>query len=134
MNKVCATCGRENASDAFHCYACRSRDFGANSPTEDYRATQQRLAAKRQEELLQEAIESHTSLPGTHHKALLWLGAICGALVGFLAWPGAYARLVLAIGVLLFGWLVVLSRVESYRKDLERRLRKSQQYSRETSR
>lgn len=127
MNKVCATCGRENASDAFQCHACRSRDFGGNSPTKEYRAIQKGRAANRQEALLQEAIESYKPLPGSRHKPILWLGTICSVLVGVFVSPGEYATYFQVAGAVLFGWLMLLYRMESYRRDLERRFRKSQQ-------
>lgn len=124
MNKVCATCGRENPADAFQCFACRSRDFGANSPCADYRVSQQALARERHDKQLQEAIESCKQFPGRLHRRLLAGIAVVSVFIGAIAGPGTVAKFFIPVGCMSFGWLMLTFRIDSMREGLERRRRK----------
>jgi hypothetical protein len=121
MNKHCAICGRENEPEAFHCYACRSREFGNGSPSTDYLAAQKTNAQEPRTRLLQESIESYKSFPGSQHKLLLSAGSFIFVLMGFLAAPGLVSRILLGFGAVLLGWVVLTLRVNNWRKSLELR-------------
>jgi hypothetical protein len=120
MSKTCATCGRSNPSEAYHCFACRSRDFGAASPTADYRVGQKSLDRNRKDVLLSEAIETYNELPGARHARWLLVAAIMFLLIGFMASTGILAKILLVLGFVCLGWLRWIVWVDSARRDLSR--------------
>jgi hypothetical protein len=120
MSKVCGTCGRENAEEAFQCYACRARDFG-NNPSRDYLLALRALSGERETRLIEEAIESYRQFPGTRHKRLIAAVAIVLIGGGFTVAKGASAKVLLAVGLIMFGWLMLTIRVDSWRSLLERK-------------
>jgi hypothetical protein len=122
----CAVCGRENKPEAFHCYVCHSRELGNQSPSEDYRASQEALSRQQVDELLSETIETYNRFPGTSHKLVLIFASVTAVLIGLIAFPGPASSLLFVISAILFSWVALILRITSWRVALERKRRNNE--------